>query len=339
MASKTVRLPGALEFITKWGILLTIALLVIAFAVTMPPFLTLSNMTTILRAVCIVTIIAIGMTFALTVNGIDLSVGSCATLANTVCMTFLVWFSFGGKYVNDQWIHSTGGTVLSIVLTIIVCLSIAAVNGLLIVKLKIPDMLATLATMFMFEGIAMTYAGGGSINERMVRPDGTAAIGRVPSFLRTMGREPWIIIIMLVLVLIAFIFLTYTKHGRYMYAVGANPEAARLSGINVQKYRAVAYVLSAILAAIGGILVGARVGNAQINSGAPYLMGAVAAAHIGISVAGVGRPNAFGTLAGAILIGVLENGLIMASVPYYTVNIFKGLVLAIALALNYLHKK
>jgi simple sugar transport system permease protein len=319
-----------IDFIARWGVLLTILGLVIAFSATMPTFRTMSNLTTILRAVCIVTIVAIGMTFALTVNGIDLSVGSTATLANTVNMTFLVWFSFGS---------TVPGTFLAILLTMIVCLSVAAINAVLIVKLKIFDMLATLATMFMFEGVAMTYAGGGAINERMVRPDGTSAVGRVPVLLRTMGREPWIIIIMLAVVVIAFVFLTYTKHGRYMYAVGANSEAARLSGINVQKYRAFAYVLSAILAAVGGILIGARVGNAQINSGATYLMGAVAAAHIGISVAGIGRPNAFGTLAGAFLIGVLENGLIMASVPYYTVNIFKGLVLAIALALNYIRKK
>jgi simple sugar transport system permease protein len=319
-----------IDFIARWGVLLTIAILLVAFSASMPFFRTLSNMITIIRAVCIVTIVAIGMTFALTVNGIDLSVGSAATMSNTVCMTFFIWFSMGA---------TMPGTLLAILLTLVISLSIAAINGFLIVKLKIFDMLATLATMFMFEGVAMTYAGGGAINERMVKPDGTTATGTVPVFLRTMGREPWIIIIMLVLVLLAFLFLTYTKHGRYMYAVGSNIEAARLSGINVQKYRIVAYIFSAILASIGGILVGARVGNAQINSGSPYLMGAVAAAHIGISVAGIGRPNAFGTLAGAFLIGVLENGLIMASVPYYTVNIFKGLVLAIALALNSIRKK
>jgi simple sugar transport system permease protein len=270
------------------------------------------------------------MTFALTVNGIDRSVGSAATTANTVNMTFLIWFSMG---------TSVPGALLAIALTVIILQSVSVVNSLLIVKLRIPDMLATLATMFMFEGVAMTYAGGGAINERMVKPGGTTATGTVPVFLRTMGKEPWIIIIMLVLVALAFLFLTYTKHGRYMYAVGSNSEAARLSGINVQKYRALAYVFSAALASIGGMLIGARVGNAQINSGSVHLMGAVAAAHIGISVAGIGRPNAFGTLAGAFLIGVLENGLIMASVPYYTVNIFKGAVLAIALALNYVRKK
>jgi simple sugar transport system permease protein len=328
--STALKKTTAMEFVTKWGILLTIGLMLIGFSATMPTFRTVSNMIVILRAVCIVTIVATGMTFALTVSGIDLSVGSTATLANTVNMTFLIWFSFG---------ETIPGTLTAIFLSVLVCLSVAAVNTVLIVKLRIPDMLATLATMFMFEGVAMTYAGGGAINQNMVRPDGTTAIGKVPQFLRTMGKEPWIIVIMLLLAFLAFLFLTYTKHGRYMYAVGTNSEAARLSGINVNKYRTLAYILSAVLASIGGILVGARVGNAQINSGAPYLMGAVAAAHIGISVAGIGKPNAFGTLAGAILIGVLENGLIMASVPYYTVNIFKGAVLAIALALNYARKK
>ncbi|MDN5315052.1 MAG: simple sugar transport system permease protein [Clostridiales bacterium] len=325
-AKKTV----AMDFITKWGTLLTIAIMVAAFSFTMPTFMTLPNMITIIRAVCIVTVIATGMTISTTVNGLDLSVGSTATFANTVLMTFFVWYSMGTTVL---------GTVLSILMTIVICLVIAVINSILIVKLKIPDMLATLSTMFMFEGVAMTYAGGGAINENMMRPDGSTALGKVPKMFRTLGKEPWIIIVMLVLVFVVFLFLSYTKHGRYMYSVGGNPEAARLSGINVKKYRALAYFMSTVLASIGGMLIGARVGNAQINSGTPYLMGAVAAAHIGMSVAGAGKPNALGTLAGAILIGVLENGLIMASVPYFAVNIFKGAVLAIALALNYARKK
>lgn len=324
------RKSGVLDFITKWGTLITIVLMLAIFSLTMPTFFTGPNLITIVRAVCIVTIIAIGMTMALTVNGIDLSVGSTATFANTVLMTFFVWYEMG----TTPW-----GMALSIFATIVICLSVAMVNALLIVKLKIPDMLATLATMFIFEGIAMTYAGGGAINENMRRPDGTTAMGKVPQDLRIIGKEPWIIVVMVVLVIVVFIFLTFTKHGRYMYAVGGNPEAAKLSGINVKKYRAMAYVMSSILAAIGGMLIGARVGNAQINSGSAYLMGAVAAAHIGMSVAGVGKPNALGTLAGALLIGILENGLIMASVPYFAVNIFKGAVLAVALALNYARKK
>jgi simple sugar transport system permease protein len=325
--------PGGkavVNFIAKWGTLLTVGIMLLLFSTMMPTFMTVSNMITIIRAVCIVTIIATGMTISLTVNGIDLSVGSTATFANTVCMTFFIWHIMGTSYL---------GIVASIVFTLIICLSVAAINAILIVWLKIPDLLATLATLFMFEGVAMTYAGGGAINENMIRPDGMRAIGTVPPLFRTMGREPWIIIIMLVLVILVFLFLTYTKHGRYMYAVGDNPEAARLSGINVKKYKALAYVMCTMLAAIGGMIIGARVGNAQINSGASFLMGAVAAAHIGISVAGIGKPNALGTLVGAIMIGVMQNGLIMAAVPYYAVNIFQGAILAGALALNYVQKK
>jgi simple sugar transport system permease protein len=144
---------------------------------------------------------------------------------------------------------------------------------------------------------------------------------------------------MLVVVALAHIFLTYTKYGRYLYVVGGNMEAARLSGIPVDRYRALAYLLSALLAAVGGIILASRIGSAQINAGAGYLMPSVAAAFIGLSVAGAGRPNAIGTFAGAVLVGILENGLVMMSVPYYSLNIIKGSVLVLALALTYFRKK
>jgi len=121
--------------------------------------------------------------------------------------------------------------------------------------------------------------------------------------------------------------------------VGGNLEAARLSGIPVERYRTLAYVLSALLAALGGVILASRIGSSQINAGAGYLMPAVAAAYIGFSVGGAGRPNALGTLLGAVLMGVLENGLVMMSVPYYSLNIVKGGVLAIALASTYFRKK
>src|SRR5690606_7104490 len=120
---------------------------------------------------------------------------------------------------------------------------------------------------------------------------------------------PWIIIIMLVIVFLVHVFLTYTKHGRFMYVIGGNREAAKLSGIPVNRYRVAAYLLSSLFAAIGGIMLGARILTAEVNSGAPYLMDAVAASFIGFSVLGAGKPNAFGTFIGAVLIGILQNGL------------------------------
>lgn len=321
-----------MKFITKWGTFITIIILFIFFtfanwnsAKNSSIFLTYDNMITIVRSISITAIIAIGLTYSLTVNGMDLSIGANANFADFLVMSMFVWYSMS--------------ITTSIILSIVICLVIGLINSFLIVKMKIPDMVAALSTMFMFQGVAMTYSNGGAITERMMMKSGQAALGLVPPAFRALGKEPWIIVIMLIVVLFAHFFLNYTKYGRYMYAVGGNPEAARLSGIPVNKYRILAYLLSATFAALGGILIAARVGTAQVNAGAAYLMPSVAAAYIGFSVAGAGKPNALGTLAGAVLVGMLENGLIMMSVPYYAMDIIKGAVLAIALALTYATKK
>lgn len=313
------------NFITKWGTVLTIVVLVLFFSITMPAFIAPSNIMTILRSISIVTVIAVGVTVSLTVNGFDLSVGSVATFADSLVVSMFVWYSMS--------------TFPSIIIALLVCLIVAAVNAFLIVKVKIPDMLATLSSMFIFEGVAMTYTGGGSISEGMPRLDGTPTVGKLTSAFEKIGQAPYIIIIMLIVVALVHIFLNYTKHGRYLYVVGGNMEAARLSGIPVNRYRTLAYFLSTFLAALGGIMLASRIGSAQINAGAGYLMPSVAAAFIGFSVAGVGRANAIGTFVGAVLVGILENGLVMMSVPYYSLNIVKGSVLAIALALTYFKKK
>ncbi|MGB4657607.1 MAG: ABC transporter permease [Mobilitalea sp.] len=321
-----------MNFIQKWGTILTILILFIIFTVgnwnpetNTSIFLTTNNMITILRSISITAIIAIGLTFSLAVNGMDLSIGANANFADFLVMTMFVWYNL-----------SIG---VSILLTIIICMSVALINSILIVKLKIPDMVAALAVMFMVQGVAMTYSNGGAITERMTRSNGDVASGLVPSAFRAFGKEPWLIIVMLLVVLFAHFFLNYTKHGRYMYAVGGNPEAARLSGIPVNKYKILAYFLSAAFAALGGVFIAARVGTAQVNAGSSYLMPSVAAAYIGFSVAGAGKANALGTLAGAVLVGMLENGLIMMSVPYYVMDIVKGGVLAVALALTYYNSK
>lgn len=315
----------SISFLNNWGTVLAIILLIVFFAFAVPQFFTSSNLINIMRSISIVTIIAIGLTVSLTVNGFDLSVGSTATLANSLIVSFFVWFSLP--------------TGVSIALALLLVLGVAAFNAFLIVKVKIPDLFATLATMFIVEGVAMTYTGGGSISVGMPRLDGTPTTGQIPEFFSKISQTPYIIILMLTVVAIVYFFLKHTKHGRYLYVVGGNPEAARLSGIPVNRYRTLAYVISALLAGLGGIVLASQIGSAQINAGAGYLMPAVAAAFIGSSFAGQGKPNAIGTLVGATLVGVLENGLVMMSVPYYSLNIIKGAVLALALASTYYYSK
>ncbi|MNZ56397.1 Ribose transport system permease protein RbsC [compost metagenome] len=309
------------EFLYKYGTLITILLLIAVFSLSTDNFLSGSNIINILRSISIVTIIAVGLTVSLAVGGFDLSVGSVASLANALVISMYVWHG-----------HNFG---LGIAITILFCLAVGLVNAFLVINFKIQDMLMTLATMFIFQGIALTYTRGATISQNMIMPNGDFATGQIPKLFGKLGQVPWIIIIMLVIVAAVHLFMTYTKHGRYMYMIGGNQEAAKLSGIAVSKYRLIAYLVSALFAAVGGIVLGARVMNAEVNAGGPYLMDAVAAAFIGYSVLGAGKPNAFGTFAGAVLIGILSNGLIMLSVPYYAMDIVKGSVLALALAITY----
>lgn len=313
------------DFLYKYGTLLTIVLLLIFFTFASDRFMTQSNIINILRSISIVTIIAIGITISLSVGGFDLSVGSVASISVAVVISMFVW--------HEQ------NTFVAIIAALAVALVAGGINAFMIVKIKVQDMLMTLATMFIFQGIALTYTKGAVISQNMVMANGETAPGQISPAFAQLGKVPWIIIIMLAVVAIVHVFLTYTKHGRYMYIIGGNMEAARLSGIPVNRYRVIAYLLSALFAAIGGIILGSRVMTAEINAGAPYLMDAVAAAYIGFSVGGSGKANAIGTLVGAVLIGILQNGLVMLSVPYYAMDIVKGTVLAFALALTYYKKR
>lgn len=322
----TLNSKNILNFLNKWGVILAVILIILFFTFSLPDlFLTSSNIINILRSISIVTIIAVGLTISLSVNGFDLSVGSAATVSSSLIISFFVWYNmpFG----------------IALPLAILLTLIIAGINAFLIVKVKIPDLFATLSTMFIFEGVAMTYTGGGSISVGMPKLDGSPTTGKLPEIFLKLGQTPWIIIIMLISVFLVHLFLNHSKHGRYMYMIGGNQEAARLSGIPVKKYRALAYVLSTFFAALGGIVLASYVGSSQINAGSGYLMPAVAAAFIGSSFAGHGKPNAIGTFVGAVLVGVLENGLVMMSVPYYSLNIVKGTVLALALASTYYSQK
>ncbi|WP_225088129.1 ABC transporter permease [Pectobacterium colocasium] len=305
--------------------LITVVALIALFGLASDNFLDPYNIINILRSIAIVTVIAIGVSISLSVGGFDLSVGSTASLANALVISLFVWYGFG----------TTG----AIILTLLLCTLVGLFNAFLIVVLKIPDMLATLASLFVIQGVAMTYSYGGSITQNMVLPSGEMAEGIIPEFFATLGQVPVIVVIMLAVTVLVQLYLSLTKHGRRMYAIGGNPEAARLAGIRTARYRVQAYVFSSLLAALGGILLASRIGSSQVNAGGGYLMDAVAAAYIGFSLAGSGKPNALGTLLGAVILGVLQNGLVMLSVPYYAMDIIKGLVLALALAMTYIQKR
>ncbi|WP_214780391.1 ABC transporter permease [Exiguobacterium sp. s22] len=313
----------------QYGTLLAILGLIAVFTVTNDQFLTYVNFSDIIKSVSIVSLLALGVTFSLIVGGFDLSVGSTASLATIGAAASLV--------LHRQEL------LVALLIPLALGILVGLLNALVTIKFRLPDLLATLAIMYVINGIQLTYTKGFSIYDNMPIEGGTAPGRFIPSFLfigqGTIGPIPFVALLMLVFFIGAHLFLTYTRTGREFYYVGSNAEAARRSGIAVNRIKLYAYVLSGLFAAIGGIILASRIGTGQVSAGAPLLMDAVAAAYIGYAVFGTGRPNVIGTLIGAILIGILLNGLTMWDVPYYAQDIVKGTILIGALGLSYIQKK
>nr|WP_110932484.1 ABC transporter permease [Paenibacillus bouchesdurhonensis] len=306
---------------------ITVVLAVIAFfSIKLPYFFTYSNLSDILNSIAIVTFVAIGVTLSLAVDGFDLSVGSTVSLTTVVSASLMIWYQMPLYVV--------------IIFPLLIGALIGLLNAFLIIKMRIPDLLATLAMMYIVAGIQKTYAQGYTIYNNMQFPDGSKAAGKMDKTFLLLGQGevlgiPISVILLIFFVAIVHLFLTRTKYGRQIYITGGNEEAARLSGIKVKKVRMFAYMASGVFAAIGGLLFASRVGSGQIDAGAPLLMEAVAATFVGFSVFGAGKPNIIGTFIGSVLIGVLVNGLTMMNVQYFAHDIVKGSVLVLALSITF----
>ncbi|RKP57063.1 ABC transporter permease [Cohnella endophytica] len=317
-----------LPFSFKYGALLFIGLVILFFSLYNQYFFTYSNLTDILRSISIVTFVAIGVTISLLVDGFDLSVSATVSLSTVITASLMVWYEMP--------------LVVVLIVPIAVGALIGLINSLLIVKIRIPDLLATLSVMYLVNGIHKNYTAGYSVYSHMPMPDGSTAPGEMSKAFLWIGQGkllgiPFPVVLMVVAVAAVHVFFKYTRWGRQMIMTGGNEEAARLSGVKVKKIRMYAYVASGIFASIGGILFASRIGSGQIDAGAPMLMESVAAVFVGYSVFAAGRPNIIGTFFGAILMGVLVNGLTMMNVKYYQTDIVKGLVLIVALAVTFIH--
>lgn len=315
----------------RYGFLLLMAGLIVVFSIAEPAFLSPQSAVFIFQSVAITGILALGVTATLVVDGFDLSIGAVATSALML-----------SAYVMVIW---ELGAVAAVVLCIAMGALVGLVNGLLIVKMRVPDLLATLGMMFLLVGLQRIPTEGNSISTGMVLADGRTATGVfAPEFLM-LGRHridfilpdlvPLSVVFLILIAVLTWGFLELTRHGRVMYAIGSNAQAAALAGINVAGYRVLAYVISGVLASIGGILLSARLGRGDVASGNNLLLDAVAAALIGFAVLGAAKPNAFGTAIGALFVGILLQGLTMMNAPYYTQDFIKGAVLVFALIFTF----
>ena len=320
-----------IDLAIKYGFLVLLLGLVIFFSLVAEGFAGPYSAVFIFQSVAITGILALGVTATLVVDGFDLSIGSVATTSLML-----------SSYVLVVW-------EMNAFVAVVACLAMGAIvgfiNGLLIVKMRVPDLLATLGMMFLLIGLQRIPTQGRSIATGMILPDGRVTEGVFSKAFLALGRHrfdffienliPVSVIVLLVIGFLVWGFMELTRHGRLMYAIGSNERAASLAGASVNKYKILAYMISGVLASVGGILLAARLGRGDIASGNNLLLDSVAAALIGFAVLGAAKPNAFGTIIGALFIGILLQGLTMMNAPYYTQDFVKGAVLVVALVFTF----
>ncbi len=304
------------ELLSKYKSLIGLIILCIVITLINPRFLTVNNLRNVLTQVSVNATIAIGMTFVILTGGIDLSVGSILAISGAVA-AFLM--------------KTTGNVFISILVALILGAFIGAINGIIISKGKLQAFIATLATMTIFRGVTYVFTNGIPIS-------GLGKAFMVIGNQRLLGI-PLPILITLAAFLGAWYILTQTKYGRYVYALGGNEDSARLSGINTDKIKSIVYVISGLMAALSGIIVTSRIGSAGPTAGSGYELDAIAAVVIGGTSLSGGEGSITGTIIGALVIGVLNNGLNLMNVNPFYQAIVKGAVILIAVLIDKKNKK
>ena len=283
----------------------------IVMALTTENFLSSDNFLNIARQVSINAIIAVGMTCVILSGGIDLSVGSVMALSGTLMAGMMV------AGVSPS---------AAIALGLGVGLAFGLFNGFFVAYAGMPPIIVTLATMGIARGLGLIYTGGYPIDGL---PEAFAFFGRG----NVLGIQTPVVIMLLVFAL-AYLLLDHTPIGRYIYAIGGNEEAARLSGVRVSRYKLLTYALSGLMCSIAGLVLSSRLMSGQPNSGIGFEMDAIAAVVMGGTSITGGRGSIVGTLIGALMLGVLNNGLNMMGVSPYVQNIIKGLIILFAIYIS-----
>lgn len=315
------------EFLRAGAVFILLFAMVVGFSIAQPAFININNLMSILQAVSVVAILGAGVTVTLAVGGFDLSIGAVAASSVMAASYFMIVWGLG--------------VFVTVPLVLLLGAAVGFFNAFLIVRLKVPDLLATLSVMFLLTGLQLIPTAGRSISPGLILPDGSTATGKYDPLFLLIGRSslfgtvPLPVIIMVIVAVVLFVLTERTRIGRLLFATGGNELATRLAGGPTDRLKTLAYVISGTLASLGGVVVAARVGRGDVSSGASLLMDSVAAALIGFAVLGLRRPNVFGTIVGAVFVGVLLNGLTMLNAPYYAQDFVKGAVLVGALALTY----
>ena len=302
------RLGSALR---RFGIVIAFALLVVILSLLSGSFLTVSNLLNIARQVSINAVIAAGMTFVILTGGIDLSVGSVLAVSGAVIAGLL---SAGRPLLVGIGAGLAVGAALGLL------------DGLIVTRGKVQPFIATLGMLTIGRGLTLVYTGGRPITGL---PDAFVWLGAVE-----VSRIPVPVVIMILVFLISYGILTQTVFGRYVYAIGGNEEAARLSGVDVATHKTLVYVISGVLSAVSAVILTARLNSAQPTAGVGFELDAIAAVVLGGTTLAGGEGSISGTLLGAFIIGVINNGLNLLNVNPFYQQVVKGAVILLAVLLD-----
>ncbi len=274
-------------------------------------FFSFRNFLNIADQITVLGIMAVGMTFVILIGGIDLSVGSILALS----MMVLGYLNVEAGY--PMGVAITGALVASAIA--------GAVSGLLITEFKVPAFIATLAMMSIARGLANMITNGSQII-------GFPTWFNLGAIIRHFGFLTITVAVMITVFVVATLFLRFRQEGRALYAIGGNPEVARLAGINVRLTTVMVYMVCALLSGLAGILLAARLDSVQPSSGVAYELDAIAAVVIGGTSLSGGTGGIVGTIIGVLIIGVLRNGLNLLSVSPFLQAVIIGLVIVLAVA-------
>lgn len=311
-----------LEQFKRFQSVLALALMVIALALMTDKFFTVDNSLNVLRQICANLCLSIGMTIIILSGGIDLSVGSMLALSGAVAAGLLK----NGVVIpgTDVFIEVTvSGAILA---GLLVGTALGWFNGFVITRFKLPPFVATLGMLSIARGLTMLWTGGFPIT-RLGDSFGFMGSGHFIGI-------PMPVLISAVLIAVFVVLMKRTRFGRNVYAVGGNEKAATLSGLNVNRIKLLVYTLGGLLSGVAGLLVTARLDSATPNAGLSYELDSIAAVVIGGTSLNGGRGSIMGTVLGCLIIGVLNNGLVLLEVSPFWQQVIKGMVILVAVVVD-----
>ena len=312
-----MRLGNQTFSIKKYAILGVLFVISVFFTVVSDSFLTAGNLLNVARQVAMLGISAVGMTCVILTAGIDLSVGAVMALTNIAGSMLMV--------------NAGIPIVPAVLITLVIAAGVGLLNGFLVAYVGVPALITTLAMMTILRGLSFVLCGGMPV---WGLPESFKKLGQGYA-----GPIPIPVIIMVFIFVIGWLFLNRTKTGRYIYGLGGNKEAVRLSGVKTVRIETLVYVISALLTGLAGIIMLSRINTGQPKIGTGYEMDVITAVVLGgVSIMG-GEGTLIGVFIGVLITGVLSNGMILIDVSEYYQQITKGVVLLVAVIFDTVAKK